>query len=56
MNRRNRLVRLDRCWSGLCVWFMNRSPLPQRHSLHILRVVAAVFRLPAPCPNIARHK
>ena len=54
MIRRNRLARLDRCWSALCVWFMNRSPLPPEQSLRMLRLIASVCYLPTPCSVITR--
>ena len=55
MVRRNLLARLDRCWSALCVWFINRSPLPPEQSLRMLRLVATVLCLPTPSPVIARR-
>ena len=55
MFRRNLLARLDRCWSSLCVWFINRSPLSPAQSLRLLRLIATVLHLPIPCPVIARR-
>jgi hypothetical protein len=55
MVRRNLLARLDRCWSALCVWFIDCSPLPPELSLRMLRLVAFALSLPTPCPVIARR-
>ena len=55
MVRRKLLVRLDTCWSVLCVWFVRRSPLPPDRSIRLLARLSAAAGLPRPCPVWARR-